>query len=206
MKRFFALLALIAVLVPLMAGQLATRVEAQDAAPSRPGQTAASQANGGQSIPPPGTVLGFDPDSEAPFDTLDRARQPALQNQVRIQSRVVIRIGPAAQQARRQMLSELPRRPLRTRYEEVEHDDCIDAEDMVGVQPTSDNRLLFFTGADQILAASLEDGCSARAFYAGFFIERSEDGQLCVARDRLQSRAGASCEVDEFTRLVAVAN
>ncbi|KLI63626.1 hypothetical protein [Aurantiacibacter marinus] len=200
MKRLFALLALVAITVPLLAGQMVPRVEAQDAAPSRPGQTWS------QSIPLPGTVLGFDPDAEAPFDTLERARQPALQNQVRIERRVVIRIGPAAQEARRQMMSELPRRPMRTRYEEVDHGNCIDAEDVIGVQPTNDNRLLFFTGGDQILAASLENGCSARAFYAGFYIERSEDRRLCVARDRLQSRAGASCQVDDFTRLVAVAD
>ncbi len=104
------------------------------------------------------------------------------------------------------MLSDLPRRPMRTRYQEVEHGNCVDAEDIIGVQPTNDNRLLFFTQRDMILAAALEDGCSARAFYAGFFIDRSEDGRLCVARDRLQSRAGASCVVDEFTRLVAIAN
>jgi len=201
MKRFFAPLALAALTVPLLAGQMVAPVEAQDAAPAKPGQT-----RGPQSIPHPDVILGFDPDSEAPFDTLQRARQPALQSQVRIERRVVIRIGPAASQARRQMMSELPRRPMRTRYEEVDHGNCIDAEDVIGVQPTNDNRLLFFTGADQILAASLEDGCSARAFYAGFYIERSDDGQLCVARDRLQSRAGASCEVGEFTRLVAVAN
>lgn len=193
MKRILALLALVALIVPLLAGQLASRVEAQDAAPSRPGQ----------SVPMPSPVLGFDPDAEPPFDTLEQARQTALQNQVRIERRVVIRIGPAAPQARNQLMSELPRRPLRTRYEEVDHGDCVDAEEVIGVQPTNDNRLLFFTQDDLILAAALEDGCSARAFYAGFYIERNEDGQLCVARDRLQSRAGASCEVDEFTQLVA---
>ncbi len=199
MKRFLGLLALVAFLVPLLAGQLGSPVEAQDASPKRPGGTFS-----GQSMPIPSPVLGFDPDTEPPFDTLERARRPSLQNQVRIERRVVIRIGPARPQARREMLSDLPRRPMRTRFEEVEYGDCVDAEGVVGVQPTNDNRLLFFTQDENILAAALEDGCSARAFYAGFYIERSEDGQLCVARDRLQSRAGASCEVDEFTRLVAI--
>ncbi len=171
-------------------------MEAQDAAPDRPGQ----------SIPLPTPVLGYDPDAEAPFDTLERARQPQHQHQVRVEQRVVIRIGPAAAQARTQMLADLPRRPMRTRYAEVEHDDCIDAEGVVGVQPTADNRLLFFTRSNQIIAAELEDGCTARAFYSGFYIERSDDARLCVDRDRLQSRAGASCQVEEFTRLVAVAN
>ena len=154
----------------------------------------------------PWPILGFDHDGEAPFNTLEQARQPQWQNQVRIEQRVVIRIGPAAQPARSQMLADLPRRTLRTRYAEENHGDCLDVTDLAGVYPTNDNRLLFFTRQDQILAARLENGCAASAFYAGFFVERSEDGRLCVARDRLQSRAGASCQVDDFTRLVAVAN
>ena len=185
MKRTLALLAPLALVAPLFAG-------AQDAAPARPGQ---------QSVP----VLGFDPDGAPPFDTLERAREPAVQHQVRIQSRVVIRVGPAAPVRRTQMMADLPRRPMNTRFEEVEHGNCIDAESVAGVQPTNDNRLLFYTEED-ILVARLEEGCSARAFYAGFFVERSEDERICVSRDRLQSRAGGSCEIEEFTRLVAVAN
>lgn len=196
MKRLLALCACVALSIPFLAGDLVSRVEAQDAAPKRPGQ----------SLPQQTPVLGFDPDASAPFNTLDQARQPGIQNQVRIERRVVIRIGPAEPRARRQMMSELPRRPLRTRYEEVDYGNCVEAEDVIGVQPTRDNRLLFFTNDDHILAAALEEDCSARAFYAGFYIERSDDGRLCVDRDRLQSRAGASCEVDNFTRLVAVAD
>jgi hypothetical protein len=196
MKRLFALLAPAAMLAPLLAGQMAERAEAQDAAPVRPGQ----------SLVLPSTMLGFDPESAAPFDTLERARQPLRRNQVRIRQRVVIRVGPAAPEARTQMLADLPRRPMRNSYAEVNHGDCIDAEAVIGVQPTSDNRLLFFTSSDQIIAAQLANGCSARAFYAGFYIERSDDARLCVSRDRLQSRAGASCQVADFTRLVAVAN
>ncbi len=194
MKRLLCLLALIAILVPVLAGQFASPAEAQDAPPASVAQSF------------PGPALGFDPGGSAPFDTLQRARQPGAQNQVRIERRIVIRIGPAARQARSQMLSELPRREMRTRYAEEEHDDCIDARSVVGVHPGGDNRLLFFTRDDSVIAATLENGCAARAFYAGFYIERSDDERLCVARDRLQSRAGASCQVDGFSRLVAVAN
>lgn len=193
MKRLLALIAFATLAVPLAAGHLATAVEAQDTAPNLPGR---------QSVP----LLGFDPANSAPFDTLDRARQPQVNNQVRIEQRVVIRIGPAGPLARTQMMADLPRRPLRTRFEEEDHGSCIAAEDVIGVQPTNDNRLLFYTNGNQILAAALEDGCTARAFYSGFYIERSDDGRLCVSRDRLQSRAGASCAVTDFTRLVAVAD
>ncbi len=186
MKRIIALLAPVALIAPLLAG-------AQDAVPVRPGQ----------SYTP---VLGFDPDSAPPFDMLERARGPQSQHQVRIESRVVIRVSPASSVRRSEMLAELPRRPMNTRFEEIDYGNCVDAESILGVQPTNDNRLLFFTDNSMILAARLEDGCSARAYYAGFFVERNEDERLCVSRDRLQSRAGGSCQIADFSRLVAVAN
>ena len=189
MKRLSSLLAPAAFLVPLLAVGVALQVEAQDARPGRPGMQPA-----------------FQPAAEAPFDTLETAREPEPAGQVRIRRRVTIRIGPAAPQARAQMMADLPRRPMRTRYQEVEHDDCIDNLEVIGMQPTPDNRLLFYTARRQILAAALEEGCTARAFYAGFYVEPHEDGRLCVNRDRLRSRAGASCQVTGFTRLVAAAD
>lgn len=185
MKRRYLLPALTVLLVPFMAVWLAVQVEAQDARPTRPGQTAIS---------------------DAPFTILDEAREPAVQHQVRISGRVVVRVSPGPRRARADMLADLPRRPLPTRYAEEEHADCIRAQSVIGVQPSNDGRLLFFTDQEQILAARLEDGCVVRAFYAGFYAERASDGRLCVNRDRLQSRAGASCEIAEFSRLVAVAN
>jgi len=190
MKRIAALLALVALFVPLVAVQLPSRLAAQDV----------GALSGPQSTLP----LGFGPSQTSPTTLLDEAYRPPVQNQVRIQQRVIVRVSPAPPRARTQMMADLPRRPMRQRYEEVDHGDCVDVGDIVGIQPTNDNRLLFFTQQRQILAARLEASCTARAFYAGFYVERSDDGRLCVSRDLLQSRAGASCEVAEFSRLVAV--
>lgn len=193
MKRFSSFLAPAALIVPVLAVGVALQVEAQDARPDRPGQ---------QRILP----VAFPPAAEAPFDTLEAARDPEPAQQVRIRRRVTIRIGPAAPQARAQMMADLPRRPMRARYQEVDHDDCIENQEVLGIQPTPDNRLLFYSARRQILVAALEDGCSARAFYAGFYVEPHEDGRICINRDRLQSRAGASCQVSDFTRVVAAAD
>ncbi|MWV28309.1 hypothetical protein [Aurantiacibacter rhizosphaerae] len=190
MKRIAFLFALVALLVPLFAVQMPVRVAAQDV--------------GGLNGPQSSLPLGFNPSSSPSGTLLDDAYLPPEAYQVRIRQRVVVRVSPAPPRARSQMMAELPRRPMRRSYEEVEHDDCVDVSDIVGVQPSSDNRLLIFTQKRQILAARLDSTCAARAFYAGFYVERSEDGQLCVARDLLQSRAGASCEVSRFSRLVAV--
>ncbi|MCB2067576.1 MAG: hypothetical protein KDE15_13170 [Erythrobacter sp.] len=187
MKRLVALLLLVALLVPLMAAPMPTSVAAQD--------TGQHRMNG---------PLSLDPAQGAPFDLLDAARRAPVQNQVRIEQRVVVRISPAPPRARTEMLAELPRRPLPSTFAEVEHADCVPVNDIVGVQPTGDNRLLFFTRQRQILAATLEPSCVASSFYSGFYVERNADGRLCVSRDQLQSRAGAACQVAGFTRLVAV--
>ena len=190
MKRIAALLALVALLAPIMAAQLPARVAAQDV--------------GALSGPKTSLPLGLGPSHTHPATLLEDAHIPPEANQVRIRQRVVVRVSPAPARARSQMMAELPRRPMRRSFAEVEHDDCVEVSDIVGVQPTNDNRLLFFTEERQVLAARLNRSCVARAFYAGFYLDRSEDGQLCVSRDQLQSRAGASCEVLEFSRLVAV--
>lgn len=190
MKRFFALLAFVALLAPVLAAQVPMRVAAQDSGGLIGAQT---------SLP-----LGFGPSQTSPTNLLDEAHRRLEQNQVRIRQRVIVRVSPAPPRARTQMMADLPRRPMRQDFEEVDHGDCVEVNDIVGVQPTNDNRLLMFTRQRQVLAVTLGETCTARAFYAGFYVERSEDGRLCVARDLLQSRAGASCEVADFSRLVAV--
>lgn len=155
----------------------------------------------GGALPP---VMGFDAGAASPLRVLEDARKPMEAHQVRIERRVIIRISPSNTATREQMMASLPRRELRTTYQEVDHGNCVPIEAIAGVQPTRDNRLLLFMRDRQVLAATLRRGCTAREYYSGFYVENSEDGKLCVARDRLQSRAGASCEVAGFNRLVAV--
>jgi hypothetical protein len=130
---------------------------------------------------------------------LEEARSEPRQHQVRIRGRVVIRISPNSPAARERMMSALPRRKLA----EVDHADCVSIDAIAGVQPTQDNRLLFLMRDRKVLVADLERSCTARSFYSDSYVERSDDGKLCINRDRLQSRAGANCQIDSFSRLVA---
>lgn len=127
-----------------------------------------------------------------------------IYRQFRIEQRVVIRITPRQQGNRGSLLSQLPQRPLTARYEERETDRCIPVGDISGVQTGTGNRLLLFTRDERILTVNLERACRARDFYSGFYIERNEDGQLCVDRDQLQSRSGARCEVERMSLLVPI--
>ncbi len=153
----------------------------------------------------PGGALSLDPMAQDTFRVLNEARRGEVWGQVRVERRVIIRIAPSDEATRTTLMAELPRRNMQANFEEVPHTDCVQVESILGVRPTHDNRLLLFTRDRAILTATLERKCAARDFYSGFYIERSDDGRLCADRDRLQSRAGSSCAVEGFSRLVAVA-
>ncbi|TIX50338.1 hypothetical protein [Alteraurantiacibacter aquimixticola] len=150
--------------------------------------------------------LGLDAVYTTPFRAMEEARRPESMGQVRIRQRVIIRVSPSPPDSRDRMLSLAPRNEAGSSVREVRHDDCVEVDDIVGVEPTSDNRLVLFMENRQVLKATLNRSCTARAFYSGFYVERNEDGRLCVARDQLQSRAGQSCLVEELNRLVITGN
>ena len=138
------------------------------------------------------------------FDVLTELRGGQINNQVRIEQRVIIRISPRRPANRNPLLARLPQNGLSTRYEEREMDSCLPVNRIAGVQTGTGNRLLLFLSDQRMVSVHLERACRARDFYSGFYVERSEDGQLCVDRDELQSRSGARCEVERMSQLVAV--
>lgn len=141
--------------------------------------------------------------SNPALQLLEEARQPQVLEQVRIRQRVIIRISPSPPEARERLQALQPAQAAGASFREVAHDDCVQVENIIGVQPTNDNRLLLFMQNRNVLAASLDRECTAQAFYSGFYVERNNDGRLCVRRDLLQSRAGTSCSIAQLTRLVA---
>ena len=151
---------------------------------------------------------GVDALPAAPFEVFQEARRPQELAQVRIEQRVIIRISPSTSATRQQMMSDFRNeRSSRTSYQLQRHRGCVEIAGIAAVQPeTAQNRLLLFMRDRRILSAELERACNARDYYSGFYVERNEDGQLCPKRDLLQSRAGASCKVAEFNRLVAVSD
>ncbi len=126
-------------------------------------------------------------------------------NQVRIEQRVILRISPQPSNTRRNFLADLPRRATPQRYVERPHGNCLNAGDIVGVSDRG-TRLVMYMRNRQIITAELEKACSPRDFYLGFYVERNDDGKLCVDRDRLMSRAGAKCRISSLNRLVAVSS
>jgi hypothetical protein len=117
--------------------------------------------------------------------------------QVRTEQRVIIR---------------LPSRPTSTpgrsnrsetvKYEEKKVGKCILMDRLVASRPGPRETLELATRDGHLIRAYLGDGCLAREFYAGAYVERSADGKLCIDRDLLHARTGAQCEIDKFRILV----
>lgn len=136
--------------------------------------------------------------------SLDAFYDRSVARQVRIEQRVIVRISPQRSNRRQSLLADLPQQELTARYEERKMDKCLPVERIAGVQTGRGNRLLLFLRDRRIISVNLEKACLARDFYSGFYVEKNDDGQLCVDRDKLQSRTGVTCEVERMRQLVAV--
>lgn len=124
--------------------------------------------------------------------------------QVRIEQRVTIRIAPRDPAIRPSMLAEMaPMDGVPTRTSERKMGKCVPVSGIAAVQADAGGRLLLFMRDQRLVSASLEKACRSRDFYSGFYVERTGDGLLCVERDKLHSRAGASCEISRMRQLVA---
>ncbi|MDE2405008.1 MAG: hypothetical protein KGM17_10110 [Sphingomonadales bacterium] len=78
---------------------------------------------------------------------------------------------------------------------------CLAVSGIAAVQAARDNRLLLFLRDQRIISATLEKACRGSEFYSGFYMARNADGQLCLDRDVLQSRSGASCKIKRWKEL-----
>lgn len=170
---------------------------------------AAGQASSAEPGPADITPEAISPASGAIWDRLYGAYRPDDQAQVRIERRVIVRISPGrAQSAGGEGDEAVVAVPVTrtTRFSERPMGRCVPVREISSTQALRERRLLFIMRDRQIVSASLQKGCRARDFYSGFYVERSNDGLICVRRDLLQSRAGAKCEINQLRRFIPVGN
>ncbi|MHA6317116.1 hypothetical protein ACXYN8_05585 [Altererythrobacter sp. CAU 1778] len=127
--------------------------------------------------------------------------RPESSAQVRIERRVTVRIAPRVPERSSLVAENRAVPPTVRRMVERDADDCVRLSSIAGVQSRPD-RLMLFMRDRRIMTAQLEKKCSPRDFYAGFLVEKSKDGQLCVKRDQLHSRVGSKCRVKAIRQLV----
>lgn len=120
--------------------------------------------------------------------------------QVRVDQRVIVRLpsqpAPAGANGQKRTNAAV------VKYKEQKIGQCLWIDKLAGSRPGPKDTLELLTRDGVLIRAYLGDGCLAREFYAGAYMERPSDGKLCVDRDLLHARTGAKCEVDKFRLLV----
>ena len=193
---------LMAFLAPLVLAAAAP----QAAAPGESGSV--DQADAGWSIEwsyaalPVPAMLAAPPEGRAVWREIADAFRSLPAEQVRIEQRMIIRITPLG--PTREMLADLPQAPLAPRFRERKVGKCVPVAGIAGVQIGGDDRLMLFMRDQRMIGVSLAKACRARDFYSGFYLERNDDGRLCVDRDMIHSRSGASCSLSRLRQLVAI--
>jgi hypothetical protein len=142
------------------------------------------------------------PVSEARWLPFDAPNAVPVYDQVRIEQHLTIRITPRSPVVRQSLMADLPTAPLLPRMSERKMGKCVPVAGIAGFQTGPGSQLVLFMRDQRIVSANLEKACSARDFYAGFYLERSSDGMLCVDRDRMLSRNGVQCHVSRLRLLV----
>ena len=122
--------------------------------------------------------------------------------QVRYEQRVIIRIPRQSVTAASMKAGGVRSEAAPIKYKEKKVGKCLWMDRLAGSRPGPKDSLEIITKDGALVRAYLGDGCLAREFYAGAYMERPKDGKLCVDRDYLHARTGAKCEVDRFRLLV----
>lgn len=127
--------------------------------------------------------------------------------QVVIEQRVIIRV-PARQNSMTSFSSApgpmLRQQPQPIVWREVKAPKCVPMRTLIGMQAVQRDSIDLVTRENHRLRATLNRGCRALDFYAGFYMRPSKDGQLCEDRDTIHARSGAECEIDKFRLIVPV--
>jgi hypothetical protein len=81
---------------------------------------------------------------------------------------------------------------------------CIAASRIAGATLRSENSVDLVLRDSSRLRARLEQSCPALDYYYGFYLDATEDGQICADRDFIRSRVGGQCRIDQFRSLTPV--
>lgn len=136
---------------------------------------------------------------EGPAASLSEGLSDDTWAQVRIEQQLIIRITPRASGREQAVIPP----SVTYKFRERKTGNCMPARGIAAVRPISDSRLLLFMRDRRLIGATLPKVCNARDFYLGFYLHQPADGQICVGRDLLHSRAGSSCVIAQVRELVA---
>lgn len=141
------------------------------------------------------------PESSAPGWMAGQSWRHNLEaQQVRIRQQIMIRVSP-----RRPSTNEMVadwQAAMPREYQQRKIGKCLPAKDIIAVQTVSSRDLVLHMADRRMIRALLPKSCNARDFYLGFYVEPNDDGKLCVDRDLLRARSGATCKIGAIRQLV----
>lgn len=152
---------------------------------------------------PEGTGLPKINTSSGVSDAFVPEVRAAPARQVKIEQRVIIRIAPARRSAAPNSLVPRTTRTANVTLVKDGATACVAQEKIRSGRPTGKGLVLFLKNREMV-GLELERSCRTEAFYSGFFVERTKDGLLCRARDKVHSRAGTKCAIRSIDRLTPV--
>jgi hypothetical protein len=120
--------------------------------------------------------------------------------QMRIEQRVIIRVPRQRSTPVSIAVGSTNSEPIKFREKKIGK--CLIMDRLIGSRPGPNESLELVTRDGVMVRAYLGDGCLASEFYAGAYMEKPQDGKLCVDRDLLHARTGAKCEINKFRMLV----
>lgn len=93
--------------------------------------------------------------------------------------------------------------PLMPQFEWLEKKGpkCIPAAAIQRALLSGSGQVDFIMANHSRVRAQLDEDCPALDFYAGFYLQPSDE-RLCAGRDAVHSRIGGSCPIERFKQLV----
>jgi hypothetical protein len=113
--------------------------------------------------------------------------------QITVRQRIVIRVPEGDRRV-------VPAGTSLIRWREIGGPRCISARNIVGATVSQNNVDLIMRDSRRI-RARLGQRCPGLAYYRGFYVNATADGNICADRDVIRSRAGGECPISEFRGL-----
>lgn len=118
-----------------------------------------------------------------------------------LQQRVTVHVPRVTVTSTTIIMRSTPRAPA---FVEKRTSECVKVDRIAGFAGVSASDGVDLVLKDgSLLRAKLGRNCPALGFYGGFYVKMSEDKKICAGRDAFRTRAGRSCDIEKFAKLVA---
>ena len=138
--------------------------------------------------------------ADAPRGAAPTARGWGM-TQLTIRQRIIIRTQKPLPVSRPFAAAAPTMLPVPPRVSEKKGPKCVPIERLAGTGVARKDSVDLLLTDGTMLRAKLDDDCPTLDFYAGMYLKRTPDGQLCGDRDVIRARSGRACPISAFKTL-----